>query len=57
MKEVFFFSFLDDIGQSVLIIEDIVTSGISVAQTGENLKKAGLKAETAIVFLNREQVC
>lgn len=43
-------------GQSVLIIEDVVTSGISIAQTGENLRKSGLKADTAIVFLNREQV-
>ena len=41
---------------SVLIIEDVVTSGISIAQTGENLRKSGLKADTAIVFLNREQV-
>ncbi|CAH2106640.1 unnamed protein product [Euphydryas editha] len=42
-------------GDSCLIIEDVVTSGSSVLETVNDLRKEGLKAEEAIVILDREQ--
>ncbi|XP_041978701.1 uridine 5'-monophosphate synthase [Aricia agestis] len=42
-------------GDTCLIIEDVVTSGSSVLETINDLRKEGLRAEEAIVILDREQ--
>lgn len=42
-------------GDTCLIVEDVVTTGSSVLETVDVLKSVGLKVETAVVLLNREQ--
>ncbi|CAK1547017.1 unnamed protein product [Leptosia nina] len=42
-------------GDRCLIIEDVVTSGSSVMETVNDLRKEGLKAEEAFIILDREQ--
>ncbi|RJR31639.1 orotate phosphoribosyltransferase [Candidatus Parcubacteria bacterium] len=42
-------------GQTVLVIEDLITSGTSVFGTTEPIEKEGLKVTDVIVVLNREQ--
>ncbi|RVE48080.1 hypothetical protein evm_007267 [Chilo suppressalis] len=42
-------------GQSCIIIEDVITSGSSVLETVKDLRNEGLKADKALVILDREQ--
>ena len=43
------------VGDSCLIIEDIVSSGTSIIETAEALRREGLKVEECIVVVNRNQ--
>jgi orotate phosphoribosyltransferase/uridine monophosphate synthetase len=42
-------------GQTVLIIDDLVTGGHSIVDTAERLKKAGLQVRDALVLVDRQQ--
>ncbi|MEZ5315132.1 MAG: orotate phosphoribosyltransferase [Chlamydiales bacterium] len=42
-------------GQNCLVIEDLITSGLSIFETIEPLEKVGLKVTDIIVLLDREQ--
>lgn len=42
-------------GQKVLVIEDIVTSGLSLVETAKILEEAGLIVENLICLIDREQ--
>ncbi|XP_038211983.1 uridine 5'-monophosphate synthase [Zerene cesonia] len=43
------------VGDKCLIIEDVVTSGSSVMETVNDLRNEGLKAQEAVIILDREQ--
>lgn len=42
-------------GEVCVVIEDVVTTGISILQTVKDLKNEGLRVEEAYVILDREQ--
>lgn len=42
-------------GQSVLVVEDIITSGASIMETVKDLSDEGLRISHNVVFLDREQ--
>jgi orotate phosphoribosyltransferase len=42
-------------GQSCLIIEDVITSGMSILETTDDMEAAGLKITDVAVLINREQ--
>jgi uridine monophosphate synthetase len=42
-------------GERCLIIEDVITSGTSIAETAASLKEEGLLVTDALVLVNREQ--
>ena len=42
-------------GQSCIVVEDIVTSGMSIVATIKDLEEVGLKVEHAIALVDREQ--
>lgn len=42
-------------GESALIIEDVVTLGTSIIETGEALTEAGLTCTDVVAFIDREQ--
>ena len=43
------------IGQKVVVIDDVITSGGSIVQTIAVLKAAGLSVKDAVVLIDREQ--
>jgi uridine monophosphate synthetase len=44
-----------DIGQSCLIVEDIITTGSSIIETANDLEIVGLKIRDVAVLINREE--
>jgi orotate phosphoribosyltransferase/uridine monophosphate synthetase len=42
-------------GQTVLVIDDLITGGTSVIETGRHLREAGLHVRDAIVLVDRQQ--
>jgi orotate phosphoribosyltransferase len=46
---------LYEAGQTVLIIDDLITGGHSILDTAERLEKAGLQARDALVLVDRQQ--
>lgn len=42
-------------GQTCIIIEDVVTTGMSILETAKDLEAAGLKVVEILAFLDREQ--
>ncbi|MDI6858629.1 MAG: phosphoribosyltransferase [Dehalococcoidia bacterium] len=46
---------LHEAGQSVLIIDDLITGGHSILDTARYLKEAGLRIKDVVVLLDRQQ--
>lgn len=42
-------------GQSVLVVEDVITSGASIMETIAPLEEVGLKPQEIVILINREQ--
>lgn len=42
-------------GQSVLVIDDLITGGTSIVETADELRAAGLNVRDAVVLLDRRQ--
>lgn len=42
-------------GQSVILIEDVVTSGASILESAETIKQHGLQVQDVIIFVDRSQ--
>ena len=44
-----------EVGQTTVVIEDLITSGDSILQAVASLKAAGLQVQEAVVLIDREQ--
>lgn len=44
-----------EVGQTAVVVDDLITSGDSILEASATMKAAGLKVEEAVVLIDREQ--